>query len=64
MDVPVLPMEYLLHVLEPAGLNTDPSSKLVRLDATVELGYSLGLDRVFETQRLPTLRKSFWDRPR
>jgi hypothetical protein len=48
MDVWVLPNEYLLQVLDPVGLQTDWSSKLVRLLATVEFGYSLGLERVFE----------------
>jgi hypothetical protein len=52
MDVCVLPWEYRLHVDDPAGLQTDWSSKLVRLEPTVELGYMRGRERPFEFQVL------------
>ena len=52
MVVNVLPIEYLLHVLLPAGLKTEfPSSNEVLLDPIVLALYSFGRDRLFELHR-------------
>jgi len=57
MEVCVLPREYLLHVLETEGLHIeDSSSKLVRLEATVDVGIIRGRDLVFEVH-LPVPRR-------
>ena len=64
MEVWVFPREYLLHVLDCAGDQMEFwSSRLVRLDATVEVGYSRGRERVFEVH-LPVPSRVSAGRPR
>lgn len=58
MEVWVLPRENLLQVLLPAGLQTEASSRLVRLEPMVEAGYAFVLERPLELKREVALRKS------
>lgn len=57
MDVCVLVKECLLQVLEIEGLQIDESSsKLARVDATLDAGNRRGLDLVFDVH-LPVPRR-------